>query len=270
MAMKQRSEKITMITAYDFPFAKIADDAGADILLVGDSLGTVIQGNKNTIPVTMEHMLYHTEMVSRASQTALVLFDMPFMSYQESIEQAKRNAGRALKEAGAAAVKLEGGVNMKKTIEAIVDIDIPVMGHIGFTPQSIHRFGGNKVQGREEAGRKKLLADAAAVEEAGAFAMVLELVPAELAREITEMVGIPTIGIGSGPDCDGQVLVMHDLLGIYPDSKFRFVKQYANLYEQSKKAIGSYCEEVRAEKFPAAEHCFHRMEKVRNDKAQSG
>jgi 3-methyl-2-oxobutanoate hydroxymethyltransferase len=270
MAMKDRGEKIAMVTAYDFPFAKIADDAGADIILVGDSLGTVVQGKKNTIPVTMEQMIYHTEMVGRAAASAFVLFDMPFMSYQESAEQARKNAGRALKETGAQAVKLEGGVNMKDTIASIVAVDIPVMGHVGFTPQSIHRIGGNKVQGREESARKRILADAAAVEEAGAFAIVLELVPAELAREITETLSIPTIGIGSGPDCDGQVLVMHDLLGLYPDAKFRFVKQYANLYEESKRAFASYFEEVKTQKFPASEHCFHRMEKVRNDKASSG
>ena len=250
MAKKAAKEKIVVLTAYDYPFAKIADDAGVDIILVGDSLGTVVQGRKNTIPVTMDEMIYHTSLVSRAAPSALVVFDMPFMSYQESPEQAKRNAGRALKEAGAEAVKLEGGANMARTIEAIVSIDIPVMAHIGLTPQSIHRLGGYKVQGREEAQRRKLLDDARAVAEAGAFAVVLELVPAEVAAEITEMLSIPTIGIGSGPGCDGQVLVMHDMLGLYPDIKFRFVKQYANLHAESKHAIEEYCQEVRGRKFP--------------------
>ena len=260
-AKKAVKEKIVVLTAYDYPFAKIADDAGVDVILVGDSLGTVVQGRKNTIPVTMDEMIYHTSLVSRAAPNALVIFDMPFMSYQESPEQAKRNAGRALKEAGAEAVKLEGGANMAQTIEAIVNIDIPVMAHIGLTPQSIHRLGGYKVQGREEAQRRKLLDDARAVAEAGAFAVVLELIPSEVAAEITEMLSIPTIGIGSGPNCDGQVLVMHDMLGLYPDLKFRFVKQYAKLYAESKSAIEEYCREVRDKKFPTSKHSFFREEK---------
>jgi len=259
--MKAKGEKIVMLTAYDYPFGAIADAAGVDVILVGDSLGTVVQGNKNTIPVTMDNMIYHASLVSRAAQTALLVFDMPFMSYQESVEQARRNAGRALKEAGAEAVKLEGGANMAGTIGAIVKIDIPVMGHIGLTPQSIHRIGGYKVQGREEAQRAKLLEDARAVEDAGAFALVLELIPAEVASEITALVGIPTIGIGSGPGCDGQVLVMHDLLGIYPETKLRFVKQYANLYEQSRRAIEEYCKDVRSKSFPETRHSFFRDEK---------
>jgi len=267
VAMKPARQKIAMITAYDYPFAKIADDADADIILVGDSLGTVVQGVKNTLPVTMEQMIYHCSMVARAVQTGLVVFDMPFMSYQESIEQAKRNAGRALKEGGAEAVKLEGGANMAATIEAIVNIDIPVMAHIGLTPQSVHRIGGYKVQGRQEAERRKLTDDARAVQEAGAFAVVLELVPAELAAEITGMLNIPTIGIGSGVNCDGQVLVIHDLLGIYPEQRLKFVKQYANLYEQSKKAIEQYCQEVRSGKYPDQDHSFFMEEKKKNEKA---
>ncbi len=256
VAKKEQGEKITMITAYDYPFAKIVDEAGIDIILVGDSVSTVVQGLDNTLPVTMEEMIYHTKLVCRARQRALVVFDLPFMSYQESVEQAKRNAGRAIKESGAEAVKLEGGANMAKTIEAIVNIDIPVMAHIGLTPQSIHRMGGYKVQGREERQRKKLLDDARAVEEAGAFSVVLECIPAEVAKEISEMLTIPTIGIGSGINCDGQVLVLHDLLGLYPGRKFKFVKQYANLYEITKKAVEEFCQEVRDKKFPTEEHSF--------------
>jgi len=186
-----------------------------------------------------------------------VVFDLPFMSYQESPEQAKRNAGRALKETGVEAVKLEGGTNMARTIEAIVNMDVPVMAHIGLTPQSVNRIGGYKVQGREQAQRRKLLDDAQAVAEAGAFAVVLELVSAELAAEITAALSIPTIGIGSGAGCDGQVLVMHDLLGIYPNMSLRFVKQYANIYEQSQQAIGNYCREVKAGAFPEQKHSFY-------------
>ena len=255
-AMKQAGEKITMITAYDYPFAKVVDDAGIDIILVGDSVGTVIQGVPNTLPVTMDEMIYHTRMVARARERALVVFDLPFMSYQASLEQAKQNAGRALKEANAEAVKLEGGANMAETISAIVNIDIPVMGHIGLTPQSVHRLGGFKVQGKDERTRKKLLEDARAVEEAGAFAVVLELVPAEVAKEITEMLSIPTIGIGAGIHCDGQVLVLHDLLGLYPARKLKMVKQYANLYEESRKAVEQFCKEVKEKKFPGPEHSF--------------
>ena len=266
-AMKASGEKLVMLTAYDYPFARIADQAGVDIILVGDSLGTVVQGRKNTLRVTMEEMLYHTSLVSRAAEHSLVVFDMPFMSYQESLEQARRNAGRAIKESGAEAVKLEGGTNMQKTIEAIVNIDIPVMAHIGLTPQSIHKLGGHKVQGREEAKRRKLLNDAKAVEQAGAFAVVLELLPAELAGEITELLTIPTIGIGSGIDCDGQVLVLHDLLGLYPENRFRFVKQYANLYEQARQAIEQYGEDVRTQKFPDDKHSFFKEEKKDDEKA---
>ncbi len=255
-AMKQAGKKITMITAYDYPFAKIVDDAGIDLILVGDSAGTVVQGVPNTLPVTMEEMLYHTRMVARARERALVIFDLPFMSYQESLEQAKHNAGRALKEANAEAVKLEGGANMAATIEAIVNIDIPVMAHIGLTPQSVHRLGGFKVQGRDEEKRRKLLEDARAVEEAGAFAVVLELVPAVVAKEITEMLTIPTIGIGAGIHCDGQVLVLHDLLGMNPGRKLKMAKQYASLYDLSKKAVEEYCAEVRDKKFPGPEHSF--------------
>jgi 3-methyl-2-oxobutanoate hydroxymethyltransferase len=250
------SGKIVMITAYDYPSALIADECGVDVILVGDSVGTVIQGESSTLPVTMEQMLYHTRLVAKARKRAMVVFDMPFMSYQESIEQARRNAGLALKDAGAEAVKLEGGVNMAPVIEAIASIDIPVVGHIGLTPQSIHRLGGHKVQGKTQDQKKKLIADARAVESAGAFAIVLECVPAVVAAEVTAAVKIPTIGIGCGPDCDGQVLVWHDILGAYPGRKLKMVKQYANLHEIISGAVTQYAHEVRTGVFPGPEHCF--------------
>lgn len=255
-AMKERGEKIVMLTAYDYPSAMMADAGGVDMILVGDSVGTVIQGEPTTLPVTMEHMLYHTRLVAKAVKRSMVVFDMPFMSYQESLVQARRNAGKALKEAGAEAVKLEGGANMAGVIEAIAEIDIPVMGHIGLTPQSIHRMGGYKVQGRTSAQRKKLIADAKAVEKAGAFSLVMECVPATVAAEITAAIKIPTIGIGCGPDCDGQVLVWHDVLGVYSGRKLTFVKKYADLNSVIKKAVKGYVKEVREVTFPAAEHCF--------------
>jgi 3-methyl-2-oxobutanoate hydroxymethyltransferase len=259
--MKDEREKITMLTAYDFPFARIVDRCGVDIILVGDSVGTVVQGVPNTLPVTMEDMIYHTKMVNRARGRALLVFDMPFMSYQESLEQARHNAGRAIKESGAEAVKLEGGANMARTIEAITDIDIPVMAHIGLTPQSIHRMGGYRIQGRAQAQRRKLLADAKAVETAGAFSVVLEGIPAELAKEITGSLRIPTIGIGAGINCDGQVLVLHDLLGVYAERKLTFVKQYANLREIADRAVSQYLDEVKKKKFPGPEHSFSYGEK---------
>ena len=255
-AMKERGEKITMLTAYDYPFAKIMDACGVDMILVGDSVGTVVQGVANTLPVTMEEMIYHTRMVARGRARALLVFDMPFMSYQESAEQARRNAGRAIKESGAEAVKLEGGENAAEAIAAIVSMDVPVMAHIGLTPQSVHRMGGFKVQGRETRQRKKLLADARAVEQAGAFSVVMECIPAELAAEITRSLHIPTIGIGSGVDCDGQVLVIHDLLGLYTERKISFVKQYVNLNQAISEAVASYLEEVRRGVFPGKEHTF--------------
>ena len=266
-AMKERGEKITMLTAYDYPFAKIMDACGVDIILVGDSVGTVVQGVPNTLPVTMDEMIYHTRMAARGRQRALLVFDMPFMSYQESVEQARRNAGRAIKESGAEAVKLEGGENVAATIEAIANMDVPVMAHIGLTPQSVHRMGGFKVQGRETKQRKKLLADAKAVENAGAFSVVMECIPAELAAEITASLKIPTIGIGSGIKCDGQVLVIHDVLGLYTDRKISFVKQYVNLNEAIVKAVVSYLDEVRRGAFPTKEHSFS-MESTDKKKAK--
>jgi 3-methyl-2-oxobutanoate hydroxymethyltransferase len=255
-AMQARGEKIVMLTAYDYPSAMIADACGIDMILVGDSVGTVIQGVATTLPVTMEQMLYHTELVTRARQRAMVVFDMPFMSYQESIEQAKRNAGLAVKVAGAEAVKLEGGSNMAEVIEAIAGIDIPVVGHIGLTPQSIHRMGGHKVQGKTKEQRRKLLSDAKSVEKAGAFCLVMECIPAPLAKEITASVKIPTIGIGCGPHCSGQVLVWHDILGVYPGRKMTMVKRFADLNAVISEAVSAYAREVREGKFPGPEHCF--------------
>ena len=258
--MKSAGTPITMLTAYDFPFARIFDQAGIDVLLVGDSLGMVVQGADSTLPVTLDEMIYHIRMVARARERALVVGDLPFLTYQVSIEQALGNAGRLIKEGGAEAVKLEGGITMAATIRRLVDIDIPVMGHIGLTPQSVHRMGGHRVQGRRSGHapgcRDRLLEDAAAVEQAGAFAMVLEGIPVELADEITQRATIPTIGIGAGPGCDGQVLVMHDLLGLSESFVPRFAKPYANLWRDSAAAATSYIREVRERAFPAPEHCY--------------
>ena len=255
--MKQRGEKITALTAYDYSFARILDEAGVDILLVGDSLGSVIQGHGTTLPVTMEDMLYHTRAVARGRKRALVVADMPFLSFQVSIEEAKRNAGRLVQEAGAEAVKFEGGVEMLETIEAIVQIGIPVMGHVGLTPQSIHRFGGYRVQGKEREQKEKILHDALAVEEAGAFSVVLEGMPLDLAQEITRRLEIPTIGIGAGVHCDGQVLVVHDMLGLFDIYTPKFVKRYAELQAVMSDAVKSFITEVREGKFPDEEHSFH-------------
>ena len=256
-AMKERGEKITMLTAYDTPFARILDEAGVDILLVGDSVGSVVLGYPNTLPVTIDEMIYHTRAVARGTGRTLVVIDMPFMSYQISIEDAKRNAGRMIKESGAEAVKLEGGVNMKDVIEAIVAIDIPVMGHIGLTPQSIHQMGGHKVQGKVDEQKRKIIEDAVAVEEAGAFSVVLECIPTELAQEITEQLSIPTIGIGAGGHCDGQVLVIHDLLGLLGDFRPKFVKSYVDLRKVISQAVEEYMQEVRKGAFPTEKHSFH-------------
>jgi 3-methyl-2-oxobutanoate hydroxymethyltransferase len=250
--MKERGEKITMLTAYDAPMAEIIDECGIDMILVGDSVGTVISGYPNTLPVTVEEMIYHTKAVCRKVKRALVVIDMPFMSYQVSIEEAKRNAGRMIKESGAEAVKIEGGISVKDVVKAIVDIDIPVVGHIGLTPQSIHKFGGYKIQKQ----REKLLEDAKAIEEAGAFAIVLECIPEEIAKEITETLTIPTIGIGAGRYCDGQVLVIHDLLGMLGDFRPKFVKRYVDLRSIISKAVKEFIEEVKTGAFPTEEHIF--------------
>jgi 3-methyl-2-oxobutanoate hydroxymethyltransferase len=250
---RKGKEKLTMLTAYDYVFANIMDNAGIDMILVGDSVGSVLLGYPNTIPVTVEEMIHHTKPVVKGAKKALIVIDMPFMSYHESIEQAKRNAGRMIKESGAEAVKLEGGKRMKEVIKAISDIDIPVMGHIGLTPQSVHSMGGYKVQKEEE----RLMEDAKAVEEAGAFAIVLECVPRNISKKITETLSIPTIGIGAGPDCDGQVLVIHDLLGLLGDFRPKFVKSYLNLRQEIDVAIRDYIEEVKGGTFPDDSHSFH-------------
>jgi 3-methyl-2-oxobutanoate hydroxymethyltransferase len=258
--MKAEGAPITMLTAYDYPFARIFDHVGVDVLLVGDSLGMVVQGADSTLPVTLGEMIYHTRMVVRARRRALVIADLPFLTYQVSVEQAVRNAGRLIKDGGAEAVKLEGGITMADTIRRLVDVDIPVMGHIGLTPQSIHRMGGHRVQGRRSGRgpgcRERLLEDAAAVEQAGAFSLVLEGIPADLAQEITEHSAIPTIGIGAGPRCDGQVLVMHDVLGLSESFIPRFAKPYANLWQDAGAAATAYIREVRERAFPAPEHSY--------------
>ena len=253
---RKGKEKITMLTAYDAVFASIMDEAGIDIILVGDSLGNVMLGYPNTLPVTVEEMIHHTKAVKAGAKRSLVVIDMPFMSYHESIEQAKRNAGRMIKESGAECVKVEGGKRIQDAIKAMVDIDIPVMGHIGLTPQSVHRMGGYKVQGKGAA-EEMLIEDAKAVEEAGAFSLVLEAVPRDAAKRITDMLSIPTIGIGAGPDCDGQVLVIHDLLGLLGQFRPKFVKTYVNLREQIEKGVKAYIEEVRQGTFPDDTHSFH-------------
>ena len=252
---KAKQQPITMLTAYDFTFARIFDQAAIDMLLVGDSLGNVVQGAETTLPVTLDEVIYHTRLVVRGANRALVVADMPFGSFQVSAEEAVRNAIRFIKEAGAQAVKLEGGVAMADTIRRIVAAQIPVMGHVGLTPQSVHQLGGFRVQGRGDVGRMQVIEDALAVQEAGAFAVVLEGIPADLGREITERLTIPTIGIGAGADCDGQVLVMHDLLGLN-DWSPSFVKQYANLGAIASQAVRAYADEVRHRKFPDDKHSY--------------
>jgi 3-methyl-2-oxobutanoate hydroxymethyltransferase len=254
--MKQQGKKITCLTAYDYSLARILDEAGVDVLLVGDSVASVVQGQPNTLAVTMDEMIYHTRIVARGRKRALVVGDMPFLSFQIGREQALRNAGRFLQEAGAEAIKLEGGVAMSDTIAAIVNAGIPVMGHVGLTPQSVHRFGGYKVQGREKGQHETIVRDAVAVQEAGAFAIVLEGIPTSLAKEITERVTIPTIGIGAGIYCDGQVLVLHDMLGLFDDFTPKFVKRYADIKDSMAAAVKIFIDEVRQRKFPGEEHSF--------------
>ena len=255
--MKQQGEKIAVLTSYDYPLTRLIDAAGIDMILVGDSLGVVVAGHENTLPVTMDEMIYHTRAVARANPKALVIADMPFMSYQADLSEARRNAGRLLKEGGAEAVKIEGGVNVAPTIEAIVAMDIPVMAHIGLTPQSIHRMGGYKVQGKGDEQAAKLLEDAKAVEDAGAFAVVLEGIPQKLAARITAELTIPTIGIGAGVHCDGQVLVIHDILGLCEKYAPKFVKRYADLKPLIAGAVGEYVAEVKNGTFPTEGHSFN-------------
>ena len=254
--MKRKGERITMLTAYDYSTAALLDEAGVDIILVGDSLGMVVLGYDSTLPVTMEDMIHHTRPVSRAASRAMVIGDMPFMSYQVSVEEALRNAGRFMKEAGAHGIKLEGGVEVAEATRRIVSAGIPVMGHLGLTPQSVHQFGGYKVQGREDEAARKMLEDSIILEEAGAFSIVLECVPTGLAEEITNSIEIPTIGIGGGIHCDGQVLVTNDMLGIFEKFTPKFVKKYTNLNVSMKEAVGQYLDEVRDGVFPGEEHSF--------------
>lgn len=254
--MKDQGEPIAMVTAYDATFAALIDEAGADLLLVGDSLGMVIQGHDNTLTVTMDQMVYHTQMVARGSQRALVVADMPFMSYQASVSDAMRNAGRLIAEGGAQAVKLEGGERASEAIEALVNSGIPVMGHIGLTPQSVHTLGGFKVQGRGEQAAATLIEDARRLEAAGAFAIVLETVPGHVAKRVTEAVSVPTIGIGAGVDCGGQVLVCYDLLGLTNGFTPRFLKRYDELGRSVQGAATSFVNDVKSRAFPGPEHTF--------------
>jgi 3-methyl-2-oxobutanoate hydroxymethyltransferase len=253
--MKQKQEKIVCLTAYDYPTARIVDEAGIDIILVGDSAANVFAGEKNTLPITMEEMLYHTRIVSHAVKHALVIADMPFLSYQTSINDAVHNAGRFLK-VGAAGVKLEGGTPVIDVIKRLVDIGIPVMGHLGLTPQSVHKFGGYKLQGNTEESRSQLLTDAKLLEKAGCFALVLEKIPAVLAKDISADISIPTIGIGAGPYCDGQILVLHDVIGLFDDFSPKFVKQYAHVKEVIEKAVKQYQDEVKKGIYPDKVHSF--------------
>jgi len=263
--LKNAGEKIVMLTAYDYSTAKVVDEAGAHLILVGDTLGMVILGYSTTIPVTMDEMLHHVKAVVRGTVNALVIGDMPFMTYQTSPKDALRNAGRMLKEGGCQAVKLEGGAVMAETTRRIVGSGIPVMGHIGLTPQSIHQLGGHRVQGKTTDTARRLLGDALALEQAGAFAIVLELVPIQLAKLITSKLRIPTIGIGAGPYCDGQVLVINDMLGLFTDFVPKHTKQYARLASTMKDAVSQYCAEVKSGAFPSDEHAASMDESLLKD-----
>ena len=254
--MKKVGQPIAMLTAYDFFTARFLDECGIDGILIGDSANMVFYGEPTTLSVTVDQMIYHSRAVANAVKRALVIADMPFMSYQVNADDALRNAGRFLKEANVAAVKLEGGLTMAPTIKHIVEAGIPVMGHIGLVPQSIHRFGGYAVQGRTPEARQYLLDSAKAIADAGCFSMVLEGIPADLATEITQAVAVPTIGIGAGSQCDGQILVTNDLLGLFPDFRPKFVRQYAHLAETMKEAFAKYRDDVRARKFPNADESY--------------
>jgi 3-methyl-2-oxobutanoate hydroxymethyltransferase len=255
--MKDRGEKITMVAAYDYPTARMVDEAGIDAILVGDSLGNVILGYRDTLAVTMEEVIHHCRAVARGAVRALVVGDMPFLSYQASVEDAVRNAGRLIKEGGAEAVKVEGGRAVADKIRAIIQAGIPVMGHLGLTPQWIHQLGGYRVQGRDQAAARAILEDAEMLDEMGVFSMVLECVPWQLAKIITERVSVPTIGIGAGPYCDGQVLVLHDLLGMSVGELVpKFVKRYAQLNELIEKALINFRDEVKSGRFPSLEHAY--------------
>jgi 3-methyl-2-oxobutanoate hydroxymethyltransferase len=255
-AMKRDGRKIVMITAYDALFGRLVDQAGVDVVLVGDSVATVLAAEETTLPATLGQLIYHGRMVRRGVSRALLVVDLPFLSYQVSVEEAVRNAGRVLKRTGAAAVKLEGGREMAATVRALVAVGIPVMGHLGFTPQSVNALGGHRVQGRAEAAAERMLEDARALEAAGAFALVLELVPTPVAERVTRAVGIPTIGIGAGLHCDGQVLVLHDMLGLNESFHAKFLKRYADLGAGVRNAVGSFAAEVRDGRYPGPEHGY--------------
>jgi 3-methyl-2-oxobutanoate hydroxymethyltransferase len=256
LEMKEKGERIVALTCYDALFARLLDASGVDILLVGDSLNQVLAGAPSTLSATLDQMIYHTKMVRRGTERAMVVCDMPFLSYQVSPEDALRNCGRAMKETGCNAVKIEGGQPIAATVRRLVEIGIPVMGHLGLTPQSVHALGGYRVQGREDAEAGRLKADAAALQDAGAFAVVLELVPAPLASQIMKALTIPTIGIGAGPACDGQVLVLHDMLGLNDQFSAKFVKKYAALAEDVREAARVFAAEVREGRYPGPEHSF--------------
>jgi 3-methyl-2-oxobutanoate hydroxymethyltransferase len=256
LAMKVRGQRIVMLTCYDALFARLLDAAGVDILLVGDSVNQVLAGEETTLSARLDQMLYHTKIVRRGARRAMVVCDLPFLTYQVSPEAAIRNAGRVLAETGCQAVKLEGGVHMAPTVRALVEVGIPVMGHIGLTPQSVHALGGYRVQGRDQETARRLKRDARALEASGAFAVVLELVPAPLAAAITKSLTIPTIGIGAGPRCDGQVLVLHDMLGLNDRFSAKFVKRYADLASAVRKAVEAFSSEVRQGTYPDKEHSF--------------
>jgi 3-methyl-2-oxobutanoate hydroxymethyltransferase len=253
---KEKAEPITMLTAYDYPTGLLVDHAGIDIILVGDSLAMVVLGHENTVTVTMDEMLHHCRAVARGAKYPLLVGDMPFMSYQVDVKEAVRNAGRFLKEGGMDVIKLEGGLDMASTVQAIVNAGIPVMGHIGLTPQTISKLGGYRVQGKDVAAAKALIDDALALEDAGAFSLILEAIPSPVAKLITERVSIPTIGIGAGPDCDGQVLVIHDLIGLFDRFVPKFVKQYASVFGTIVEALENYRDEVRDGTFPGPEYGY--------------
>ncbi len=252
---KRSGKKLILVTAYDALFARIVEESGIEAILVGDSLGMVVQGKKDTLSVTMDDMLYHTRLVAGAAKRALVIADMPFLSYQVSVEEAVRNAGRFL-QSGAAAVKVEGGQAVLDRVEAMTRFGMPVMGHLGMTPQSVHRYGGYKVQGRDDDAARAVIEDAKALESAGAFAIVLEAIPTDLAKRVTEMVTVPTIGIGAGPSCDGQILVLYDLLGLFDEFVPKFVKPYAHLRADALQALRRYREEVENGKFPGEDESY--------------
>jgi len=254
--MKEKMVKSTMLTAYDYPTACLLDEAGIDILLVGDSLGNVVLGYENTLPVTMEESLHHTAAVARGAKRAMIVGDMPFLSYQTTVADAVWNAGRYLKEAGAHAVKLEGGRERAEAVRAMVETGIPVMGHLGLTPQSVHQFGGYRVQGKSDEGARRLLEDALALQEAGIFSLLLECIPADLAEEVTRQLSIATLSCGAGPHCDGQVMVFHDMVGVTGKKTPKFVKQYANLHDVIIEALASFKKEVEEGSFPGPEHCY--------------